>query len=331
MLAGPLSYFEADFAAKLQTVEQSSKAALFMYNMNHNGDASIIRQLFKDLDEVKQNHSDAWGSEAEIELLGAQLNIYAYQIQHMSSKLQGITNNTENTLSKKNLILLGFRSAVRLVHIFSTMAKSGFTLPEMIIPGSSPIAIPPASIRYLPKHYYVTLLFATSFIFKAMAINKEETCSLHETARNHIRLVHQMLLSWSAHPSDEFSRAARVVEVLSRAPNLSRLNDFQTGTGATMDILSETLEAARDMRVEERRTETTNANDPSVQYATPCSPVGNSPRKIISEPVEPDLSDDINLDFTWDVNWESCVSMSDHFGINLNTELGNEAFNGLSR
>jgi hypothetical protein len=84
--SGSLLHLETDFATKLQIGMQSIKAAVFMSKIHQNADISMIHLICRDLDDVKQMNHKTWSEEAEIELLGAQLNIYTFQVQRVSQE-----------------------------------------------------------------------------------------------------------------------------------------------------------------------------------------------------------------------------------------------------
>ena len=85
---GSLSHSEIDFVTKLEIGRRSVKAALFMSKMYQHADLSTIHLICRDLEDVKSMHHTTWSEEAEIELLGAQLNIYTFQLQKMSKTQQ---------------------------------------------------------------------------------------------------------------------------------------------------------------------------------------------------------------------------------------------------
>jgi hypothetical protein len=170
----PLSHFEADFSTKLQIERRSRKAALFMPMIHNHADISIIQHLCRDLGDMKHKHRETWSEQADLELLGAELNIYAFQLQQMSPAQHSPPSSSENSVFKKMLINLGFMASIRVIHIFSTMTVTGPTLPNTLMHGSSQAEPSTRPQRHLPKHYFVTLLFATPFIFKTMANIKEE-------------------------------------------------------------------------------------------------------------------------------------------------------------
>jgi hypothetical protein len=275
-------------------------------------DISVIQHLCRDLDDVKHTNHDTWNEEADIELLGVQLNIFAFQLQQMSpAKHSSPPFVSDVGTSKKVLIHLGFDAAVRIIHVFSKMTNIGSALPSPQADVSPQADTPYHLEKYLPKYYFVTLLFATSFIFKAMANDKDDSRH-NEIARNHIQLAYQMLSSLSAHPMDEFGRAARMIKVLSRASNLSSLEEFHSQDGASVSVLDETIQVAKEIR--ESMETAAPMDNPGSQYGTP-----GYPRPTLSNSTLPDQEgfwptqnwDGVeDFDFNWNSPWGISMTTS---------------------
>jgi len=171
--SGSLFHLETDFTTKLQIGMQSIKAAVFMSKIHQNADLSMIHLICRDLDDVKQMNHKTWSEEAEIELLGAQLNIYTFQVQQMSRARSSPPSISGNGILRNSLINLGFTAAARIIHVFSTASAVSSTLPETQTHEPCQSEDFTRTQRYLPKYYFTTLLFAASFIFKAMANYKQ--------------------------------------------------------------------------------------------------------------------------------------------------------------
>jgi hypothetical protein len=329
MLSGSLSHFETDFATKLRIGMQSIKAAVFMSKIHQHADISMIHLICRDLDDVKHIHHNTWSEEAEIELLGAQLNIYTFQLQQMSQARCSPPSSSENTMLKNSLINLGFTAAVRVIHIFSATTAVRSTLLETETHKTCQSEDFTRAQRYLPKYYFTTLLFAASFIFKAMANYEETNSSHHEIARNHIRQTYRMLSSWSENKMDELGRAARMIEVLSHASNLSSLKEFDSHGGASLSILEDTVQTAKEIR---EGMEIKAAGNPATQYGTPCSAGVDPPSEVLPDTLEswvnPD-SDIVNdLDFDWNLLGEFNMTSSEHWVPGFGAESRDSMFSG---
>lgn len=242
-IPGPHTPPEADFITKLQIECRSSRTALLMSKIHSLADLSIIQHLCRELDDLKQAERSAWNGETDIELLGAQLSLYSYKLQQIAPARCSSSESIPDAVTLKGvLIRLGVETAVNIIQLFSELADMGATVSDSLSQRD-----PHHPTRYLPKYYYITLLFSASFIFKAMA-HSEEDFQHSESVWSHIKLTHKMLSTWSWQPTDEFGRAARMIRVLSRASNLSILEDFESLDGTSVSVLDDTIHAAKEMR-----------------------------------------------------------------------------------
>ncbi|PMD32666.1 hypothetical protein L207DRAFT_571949 [Hyaloscypha variabilis F] len=318
--SGSLFHLETDFTTKLQIGMQSIKAAVFMSKIHQNADLSMIHLICRDLDDVKQVNHKTWSEEAEIELLGAQLNIYTFQVQQMSQAQSRPPSSSENSMLKNSLINLGFTAAARIIHVFSTASAVSSTLPETQTHEPCQSEDFTRTQRYLPKYYFTTLLFAASFIFKAMANYKETNSSHYEIARNHIRQAYRMLSSWSENKMDEFGRAARMIEVLSHASNLSGLKEFDSHGGASLSILEDTVQTAKEIR---EGMERNAAGNPESQYGTPCSVGADVPSEVLPGTLGSWVNADSDVvdyfDFDWNLLREFDMTSSEHWTAGFDT------------
>ena len=329
MLSGSLSQIETDFATKLQIERQSIKAAVFLSKIHQQADISMMHLICRDLDDVKHMHRNTWSEEAEIELLGAQLNIYTFQLQQMFQSQCSSPNDSETTMLKSSLINLGFTTAARIIHIFSTMTTTRPSPLEAQTHVSCQGNDVAHTQKYLPKHYLITLLFAASFIFKAMA-NYEDTDSSHsEKACNYIRKTYQMLLSWSEHEMDELGRAARMIQVLSHVSNLSVMKEFDSQSSTSRSILEDTMQTAKEIR---EGMEINAAGSFASQYGTPHSVGADSASKSLTDELgaglnpDPDVVNDLELD--WDLLGGYNLVHSSHWVSGFGAEPANNMFSG---
>jgi hypothetical protein len=233
--------------------QQSVKAALMMANVNGTLDTFLFAQaLIQNIDAVENRYHSSWSSELDLMLLFIKLKIYAFQLQAQNQQ-QKVTSSMRNTsevdVSGRAFHNLGFLSAVRLIGIFSeTLDQSNIVSP---VPSNAESENAYVSRRYLPKHFVQGLLFAVSFIFKLMAWHASELSSSDRNlARNHIRLTYRILTSMSLAPGDEPARAARMVHVLSRTHDLSRLKTSEpsTNSGSRLHLLEDTIRVAKEIR-----------------------------------------------------------------------------------
>ena len=236
---------EKRFVAQAHVQRHSVKSAMLLLNSKGNDKISLVQILIKDLDEIKRLHNASWNAEAEILLLGVQVNIYAFQIQQLPPDEEGSFAQLELESSRKILLHQGFNASVRLIHTFF----------ELYAPTNRPesyASTEPFTLRskILPKSYFILLMFATSFIFIFLVTNSEASTPDIETAHNHIRLTRLMLSSWSCDPMDEFGRAVRMIDVLSKAHSLSslRLRETRVNDLRSLGLLEKVVFTAKEIR-----------------------------------------------------------------------------------
>lgn len=245
-----MSALEIDFQARTAIHQQSAKSALIMANVKNTVDSVQFTQaVLNDLEVLKDRYRATWSTEIDIMVLSAQIRACAFQLQVQSQEQKNILSthkNDELNVSDRALQHLGFAAAIRLIHTFSDLSKTGTASPSSLQNGDAHVLQ-----RYLPKHFFATLLFAASFIFKWMAFRASELPSPDSgLARNHIQLTYHILSSTSLVPYDEWSRAARMIEVLSRARDLSRLKMTESRPEAVsrLHLLEDTIKAAQEIR-----------------------------------------------------------------------------------
>ena len=280
-----------------------------MSKVNDHADIALINLICQELDSVKHRHHNAWSDEAEIELLNAQLNTYTFQLQQISQAQYTAPGSSENIMLKKSLIRLGFMVAARMIHTFSTMTSKGSNLLETQTHISSDGEDRTRTQRYLPKYYFIALSFAASFIFKATANFKERDSTTYEIAQNSIGQTYRMFSSWSDHKSDELGRAARMIEVLSHASDLSGLEKFDLRGGANLSILEHTMQTAKAIR---EGMEMEELKEDPYQYGTPTSigadPASNLPVDTLSSWMNLDFGVVNELEFDWNLLGDSNIT-----------------------
>jgi hypothetical protein len=329
LVVSPISQVEKDFVAKTQVQRQSVKSALLLSSLKDDGGClSFVQILLKDLDDVKEYYRDTWVVEAELVLLGVQLNIYAFQLQQIPVEQQGSFASSEYENSKKILMQRGFTAAVRLIHKFSEITiQSNAALPR---PSQEALSF---STRHLPKHYFTLLLFATSFIFKATVSNLGSNTFDNDIASNHIRLTHRILLSNSSEPMDEASRAARMIEVLSKAQCLSqlRLEERSVNDHMSLSLLEDVIVTAREIRDSPGGTAGSGYN-PDSQQDTPSSmdtfayneELANVAGAISVEDLEANCHGLYGFD--WNAPWGFNFPTPDMFNFQTDSQAGDGAF-----
>ena len=311
-LKHPLAESELEFVAKTALQQQSAKSALIMTNINNTTDpVQFAQAVCSDLEIVKDRYRATWGHELDIILLSVQINIYAFQLQ-AQNQVQRDSNGAHNKLqpdvSSKTLLHCGFTASIRLIHNYYELASKSRSRRRVSSGTHNGQTL--FLQRYLPKHFFSSLFLATSFVFKYIAICASELpCWDGDLASNHIRLAYSILTSSSLDEQDEPAQAARKIQVLSRAKDLSRLkvSDSRSDMGSRLRLVDDTVRAAQELRKSVRQnvnsdgSNSTFAKSPSTLIRD--SDDGTAHRQSgmlnISEPSSADFNVDIGQDFDW--------------------------------
>jgi hypothetical protein len=143
----------------------------------------------------------------EICFLGARLSLYAFSI--LGETTASIKDHHVD-LQVKSIWYLGFETAVRIAHLYSTLSSSSQDTPH----------------RALPKHMFWILLSGGFYLLKFLAVSPQVPPTESELARNGIRLVYSTLQTWSTHHLDEPARIAKIVSLLANAELQGTLAEF---------------------------------------------------------------------------------------------------------
>lgn len=237
-LPGPRTHAENDFITKVSVMKQYAKARSIMENSGRNLNCNIVQMLCRELDDLRDEHKDTWNQEAEIILLGVQLSIYTHQLEHYPPHDSTFSNSSSsyNQEAKNDIIVnITLGIAVRLIDAFNSIT---ITDPNTATPQ-----------RYLPKHYFSMLLVASTIIVKARTKYPSITAHASATAQNQLRQAYTILSAWSARKHDEPDRAARLIEVLSRAERQGNLKLIESSKDARTGIavLSDAIMTAKEL------------------------------------------------------------------------------------
>jgi hypothetical protein len=311
-----LSSLDSDFEAKTVLQQQSAKFAHIMANVNNITDSvQFVQAVLNDLETLKDRYRATWSTELDIILLSSQIRVCAFQLQVQSQEQKGSFGTSKKygpDGSGQSLQHCGFSTAIRLIHVFSKLVDSpraGPTAPSCLQNGEAQVLQ-----RYLPKYFFRALLFAVSFIFKWMALRASKVPSPDtDLARNYIQLTYRIVSSASVVANDESGRAAKMIEVLSRASDLSRLNmsEPRHDPGSGLHLLEDTIRVAQEIRKSVPQTTESFNNDPAY-VGTSLNSVESSGYNASGQssglPDAPELSQaDAALDMGQDFDWNSLL------------------------
>ena len=176
----------------------------------------------------------------EINFLGARLSLYAFSILGETTIS---TRDHHVDLQVKSIWYLGFETAVRIAHLFSSLTTNA---PGALLP--SP----------LPKHMFWILLSSGFYLLKFLAVSTQVPPADSELARNGIRLVYSVLQSWASHTLDEYARLARIISLLANAELQGTLAGFiRVNKRPPLSIVADGMEMVGWLRARQRERETT--------------------------------------------------------------------------
>ncbi|EPE33571.1 Zn2/Cys6 DNA-binding protein [Glarea lozoyensis ATCC 20868] len=306
----PLTPSESDFLTKYKIQRQSIKSAIFMCNLKEAPESFPVAQiLLEDLEDIKRISSVSWGPECEVIFLGAQLSIYGFHLQQFPAQSHAEFANSDIQSSRKVLIQSGFSVAVRIIHIFSEMTRPQQS-PQSTL--SSKDVNAEQLQKSLPKHYFITLVFAITFIFKIVASTPESSLLGNDIARNHIHLAHEILSTLSMHPMDEASRAATMIKVLSGAQGLSglRLHEVRSGGRLRLGIMEDVISTAKVIREENSFVNPDSGSGSAAHQQISDLQIAEDHQMRFSEAAEPSEWDNLDMllggsnSFGWNGQWE---------------------------
>jgi len=170
--------------------------------------SSLIHMFDSELKDMGGEVLATSNRRLEILFLGAKLSLYSFSLL---GETAASTETHHIDPSTKAIWYLGFETAIRLTHIYSTISERSET----------------ASPHYsYPKHHFWILLSSGYYLLKFLAINTTVTPSESEQARNSIRLVYSTLQAWSQQPLDEPSRMTRIISLLANSELAGTLSLF---------------------------------------------------------------------------------------------------------
>ena len=159
---------------------------------------SLVKLIDTELDGLKSKFPAPWSPRLEMAVLVAKLHLYTMTIIRMQMDLT----------SREVLMKSGYSVALRIVYL----SDQGLFLRSNDYPDLSPEALQSSC----PKNYFRALVLATVFLLRFFALNINASPEEQEIAKNHIAIAQRFFKAGAVDPTDEKSRAALLLEVLSR-------------------------------------------------------------------------------------------------------------------
>lgn len=159
---------------------------------------SLVKLIDTELDGLKSKFPAPWSPRLEMAVLVAKLHLYTMTIIRMQMDLT----------SREIIMKSGYSVALRIVYLSEQgLFHRSDDYPDL---GTGCIA------STCPKNYFRALVLATVFLLRFFALNINASPGEQETAKNHVAIVQRFLKASTDDPTDEKSRAAVLLEVLSR-------------------------------------------------------------------------------------------------------------------
>ncbi|KAH7118595.1 hypothetical protein B0J13DRAFT_569435 [Dactylonectria estremocensis] len=165
--------------------------------------SSMIRLINSELDALKSAfpEREPGGLKVEFSILVTKLYFYSLLI----------AKSPPASSSRDVLLQTGLVAALRIIRISTTPSRTPARLGDRELP-------PVQRDRSMPKTYYRGLAFATIFLLIFFYLNASATREEQESAGSHISLAQGIFKRCSIDPLDEYSRTAKLFEILARLP-----------------------------------------------------------------------------------------------------------------
>jgi len=159
---------------------------------------SLVKLIDTELDGLKVKYPVPWSPRVEMAVLIAKLHLYSMTIIRLQLDFT----------SREILMKSGYSVSLRIVYLLEQgLAYRSNDYPNLTI----------ASIqRTVPKNYFRALVLAIVFLLRFFALNINAAPEEQEIARNHVAMAQRFLKAGSSKQGDEKSRAAFLLEILSR-------------------------------------------------------------------------------------------------------------------
>jgi hypothetical protein len=188
---------------------------------------SLIQLVDGELDGLRSRFPSEWTSRVEVNVLIAKLHLYAMSVVRLHA----------DRTSRDVLLKLGFPVALRIVYLTEQGLHYKSTDPQSL--GTTALS------RTLPKEYFRGIVLAAVFLLRYFALNERAIKEEQELARNHVAIVHSFFKAGVLAPGDEYDRATKFFELLSRSQpvdidNVKLKVDNRLGQSLVYDAMSTT-------------------------------------------------------------------------------------------
>ncbi|KAH6900228.1 hypothetical protein B0T10DRAFT_554765 [Thelonectria olida] len=194
-----------DFAAQVRIHLVIAKFTnILLQNTSDVVGSSLVRLVNGELDAIKSAfHDDDAGSlKLEFSILVTKLHFHALMI----------TKSPLTSPSRELMLQAGLTAAMRIIYISSRPTRSTFSS----LGDGDLLSV--QRQRALPKTYYRGVAFATVFLITFFHLNASASQEERQSAASHISMAQSVFNTCSIDSLDEYARAARMFEILTRLP-----------------------------------------------------------------------------------------------------------------
>jgi hypothetical protein len=210
---------------------------------------SLVGILSDDLNAIRSIYRSGWNYFVEIELLGAQLNLYALAFQRMDHMLRSADSSPADTGPTMVVLHSGLNAAIAVIQAYQQLDDPLDAL-SVQTDETATGSTSRARSTHLPKHYLRLIVFASCFIFRVLLHHSKLSEADQTHARNQIQLAQDIILNWSILYRDERRRAALMLQSLGRMDEtaLLKLRAAKAGGRTAVALMDDTVAISRGFR-----------------------------------------------------------------------------------
>jgi len=172
------------------------------------GKVMHINMFERDLERLRTSVESTWSNDMELNVTGARLYLYSHIFvgRRRGSGAAGQARLLLEDSGSRTIIFSGLTTAVKYIHSFCGAGPSSDTSP-----GASSA---PETHRHLsyPHHYWRTLVLASFYLLRILALASEIPAAEQELARNYLTKAYDIFLSYPN--SIETLAVAKTIELL---------------------------------------------------------------------------------------------------------------------
>jgi hypothetical protein len=211
--------------------------ARFTRALDHTGEATAkvmyINMFERDLERLRGTFESTWSNNLELNLTGAKLYLYSHIFVVRRQGSDTIGQNARALLEdsgSRKIIYSGLTAAVSYIHSFSEQTQS---VPSPESCDTSPASSLPQTSQQMsyPHHYGRTLVLASFYLLKFLALAPDVPEAEQELARNHLTTSYNIFMSYTTRES---IATAKTIELLVKTAGIPAEGKVNTRHGASV-------------------------------------------------------------------------------------------------